>query len=119
MFVIDGNRDVYHTRGDTGKITLDITTNGSENLAEYSATLSVKKKLTDSSYLLQKVAAKNSYGDYFFEFEHEDTQSLKAGSYYYDIQITAKAYDESGNLKTYVRTLGPLHYNLLNDVTTD
>ena len=113
MFLVDANEDIYHIRGDTGYLTLYITDDEGLEVTDYTATLTVKKKLTDRTFLFQK---KFANGECYIE--HEDTNGLKGGSYYYDIQIVQRIVDLSGNERTHVETLGPRNYFLLNNVTT-
>ena len=116
MFKRDSSGDIYHTRGDTGTLELDVTFNGAQsNTQEWTAVLSVKKKLNSKDYLFQK-----KFKDGVCKITQSDTQDLKAGSYYYDVQITANIVDEEGNFQeTVVQTVGPRNYYLLADVTVD
>lgn len=49
----------------------------------------MKRRLKDSDYLLHKVVTKfNEDGSAVIPIEPEDTKSLAAGKYKYDIQVT-------------------------------
>lgn len=100
-------KNITHMRGDTAVMKLDLKIDG-ETFALRDgdvATFSVKKKLTDTDYVLQKTA-ENGY----FVFRHEDTQYLPFGSYWYDIQVELS----EGQVVTVV---GPAQYRLVADVT--
>lgn len=77
---------IYMTRGDTATINLSIKDN---NKNEYEledgdiVVFSVKKNLSDDSYLIQK-----TFNEKEIIIEHEDTKNLSFGSYLYDVQIT-------------------------------
>lgn len=101
-------KNIYHMRGDTGIIDIDLVSWGCDFPFRDgdSAILSIKKKLTDADYVLQKHADSNG----LFVFYPEDTQYLEPGNYWYDIQVTFR----EGQVLT-VR--GPAQYRLLADVT--
>ena len=112
MFIVDANEDIYHIRGDTGYLTIFVTDSEGLEVSYYEAVLSVKKKLTDRTFLFQK---KFANGECFID--SEDTADLKGGSYYYDIRIT-KTVIWDGVQRQVVETIGPRNYFLLNNVTT-
>lgn len=96
-------------RGDTGILRLNLTSDGEPyELADGdTAVLTVKKNLKAKTPLLQKTLENG-----LFYFTHEDTKSLPAGAYVYDVQVTLA----DGQVYT---ALGPSTYRLLPDVTTD
>lgn len=77
---------IYMTRGDTATINLSIK---NDNKEEYElgegdvVVFSVKKTLSDETYLIQK-----TFKDKEIVIEHEDTRNLYFGEYLYDIQLT-------------------------------
>lgn len=100
-------KNITHMRGDTAILNLDLKVDNEPfALGEGDiAVFSVKKNLKDTDYLLQKTAV-----DGKFVFQHEDTQGLPFGSYWYDIQVQL----EGGQVITAV---GPAQYRLVPDVT--
>lgn len=100
-------KTIVHTRGDTAILRLNLDIDGEPFALREGdvAVFSVKKNLKDTDYLLQKTAA-----DGKFVFQHEDTQGLPFGSYWYDIQVQL----EGGQVITAV---GPAQYRLVPDVT--
>lgn len=101
-------KNIYHMRGDTGIIDIDMRAYGFDFPFREgdSAVFSVKKKMTDKGYVLQKHADPNG----MFVFFPEDTRLLEPGVYWYDIQVTFK----EGQVLT---VMGPAQYRLLADVT--
>ena len=106
MNIIDGK--IYHLRGDTAEIDVNITQDGTP-LENYEAVFSVKKTLKDRTYLFQKPITNGH-----IRIEHSDTQDLPYGNYYYDIQVHIDDGTEEGQ---YV-SLPPNRYILMADVTT-
>lgn len=100
---------ITHMRGDTGVLKLDIFIDGQpfDFRSGDTAVLSVKKRLKDSDYILQKTM--NEDGQ--FVFVQADTQDIPFGEYRYDIQVTLK----EGQVITAV---GPAVYRIVADVTT-
>lgn len=100
-------KNIVHMRGDTAVLNLNLTANGEPFALREgdSAIFSVKKKLKDSDYLLQKRAE-----DGKFVFRQSDTQNLPCGAYWYDIQVKTA----EGQVVTAV---GPAQYRLIADVT--
>ena len=113
MFYRDGNKDFYHTRGNTGVFKIDFK--GAADVEDLVAILSVKKKASDKSYLVQKLYDKKLGG---FRFDKKDTNDIKAGNYVYDIRITWRKIVD-GVMQDFVHTIGPHKYNILDAVTTD
>ena len=102
-------KNINHVRGDTGIVRVEMETCKGRRLRFRdgdSAVLTIKKKISDAKPVLQKMTT-NGY----FVFQHEDTQSLPIGNYWYDIQVTLK----EGQVITAV---GPAQYRLLPDVTS-
>lgn len=98
------------TRGDTAKFTVLIDDERTESpyyLEENDElTLTVKKRLTDQTIVMQKV----NEGTDQFHIEPSDTSDLSYGRYFYDIQLT-KA---SGDVYTII---GPAIFEILPEVT--
>lgn len=101
MFQLSG-LNITLVRGDTGALTVNPTIDG-EALTDFTATLSVKRKISDTAYVLQKTST-----DGKFYFLHDDTENLKTGEYVYDIEI------RTGNQ---VATIGPAAFVAKGDVT--
>lgn len=99
---------VYHRRGDTGIILLDMLIDDTPfPLREGDkAVLTIKKNVRSSDFLLQKEAI-----DGYFIFLHEDTQDIPFGDYRYDVQVSLT----EGQVITAV---GPAVYKILPDITT-
>lgn len=99
--------DIFMTRGDTGIFNFSLCECGSpEDTDVYpvTAVLSVKKKASDKTYLLQK----NVDDDGLFIFESHDTENIPPGKYIYDIELRSR--DQ-------VATMGPYRFTVLPDVT--
>ena len=84
------NQNIFLTRGDTAKISLNITSAGS---AAYDSTkdrvvLTVKKSTTDKAKVLQKTAVNG-----VITVSPADTKNLDYGDYVYDVQLTTVAGD--------------------------
>lgn len=81
------------TRGDTARLNVSIKNSTLDEdyiLAEDDMlTLTVKKTVKDSDYLLQKVLT----GSSSFTIDPKDTENLPYGSYKYDVQLTTAAGD--------------------------
>ena len=103
MFKIRGD-NIYHTRGDTGGFAIELRDENEEEISEYSAVMSVKRKLRDSEYLFQ-VPVQDGY----CSIQPETTRDLPFRNYFYDIQVTMR----DGT----VQTVGPFEYHLMADVT--
>lgn len=94
------NKKISMVRGDTNP---PLQINFSREID--SAIFSVKKNINDTEYILQKQIV-----DGLLKFEHEDTNTLDAGDYVFDIQVV---YD--GEIET------PLigTFKLIADVTRE
>lgn len=106
MFEVHRN-SIYCTRGDTGIFNFSLCECGSpEDTDVYpvTAVLSVKKKASDKTYILQK----NADDDGLFIFESHDTENIRPGKYIYDIELRSR--DQ-------VATLGPYRFTVLADIT--
>lgn len=92
MFTISEN-EIHITRGDTGKIDLDIKTSEGEPYVRDEGDVvkfTVKAAPTDLQYVIQKTIDEENT----FTIEPEDTAKLNYGVYFYDVQIT-RAEDNS------------------------
>lgn len=101
MVNIEGNR-ITMVRGDTAKITVDITdTDGTPYvpLAGDSIRFAVKRRYTDSQVLILKEIPNATL---FFSIDPDDTKRLKMGEqgkYVYDVEITRA----DGTVDTFIR----------------
>ncbi len=100
------NGNIYHTRGDTATLTIALQDEQGEEITDYTAVLSVKKRLKDVEYLFQAPVENGTV-----HISHDMTQGLPYGDYFYDIEVHTSLGD--------VETIGPAEYHLLADVTTD
>lgn len=106
MFTVE-NGKITVTRGDTGIISLDLTLpDGTpyEFLEGDSLTLSVKKNVRDTDYILQKTSSRPA-----IIFDHEDTDDIDPGNYIYDIEFRHGLGQ--------VSTIGPDKFIVKYDVT--
>lgn len=86
MFTISEN-EIRITRGDTGKIDIDIANSEGEPYVRDQGDVvlfTVKAAPTDLQYVIQKTIDE----DNTFTIEPEDTAKLNYGVYFYDVQIT-------------------------------
>lgn len=84
MLVIDNNK-IKLTRGDTAYI--DIAVEGYELTHEDKLYFSLKEKIEDKDYKIQKIFN----GDEVLVLMPEDTKQLEVNRYFYDIQLTTPA----------------------------
>lgn len=87
MLIVSKYGEIQLTRGDTARLTVDIT--DSEGKAyevkeDDVLTLTVKKDYSDPEPLIQKKVI----GSNLFHIEPEDTKGLEFGKYKYDVQVT-------------------------------
>lgn len=107
MFDLTGNT-ITITRGDTGFLNVGFTNGNTGNACEMSdgdkLTFTVKKKVKDDSFILQKVFNKGR-----IMIMPADTEAIKPGSYFYDIELRTAA--------GIVQTLGPYKFVVKYDLT--
>ena len=92
MFYISDN-EIHLTRGDTGKIDLNITDSNGDPYTRNEGdivTFTVKAAPTDLQPIIQKTIDEDNN----FTIEPEDTAKLNYGVYFYDVQMTL-AEDDS------------------------
>ena len=92
MFNIDEDGVIRLTRGDTARLSIALQNNEGEDYELSSKDVlrfTIKKSANNKEFLVQKV----NVGDPLFHIEPEDTQSLKYGSYVYDVEITTSEGD--------------------------
>lgn len=92
MLIVSKYGEIKLTRGDTARLTVTLTTEEGkayEVQATDTLTLSVKKAVTDTEYVLQKVIE----GSNTFHIEPKDTAGLSFGKYKYDVQLTTGGGD--------------------------
>lgn len=85
MFAIDRLNKIVITKGDNAQMLIKLVDRyGKERMIfdDDTITLTVRKRIKGDA-VITKTAVKNA-----FDFVPEDTKSLKAGQYYYDIQLT-------------------------------
>lgn len=81
------------TRGDTARLTVDISNDLTQNFYEIQdgdvLTLTVKKTIKDTTACLQKTANSSN----MLYIQPEDTSELEFRKYVYDVQLTTAAGD--------------------------
>lgn len=86
----DGNTNISMTRGDTLAFTIEI--DGLGTLELDSIYFSCKKDLDSEKYVFQKSLGDGitriSNNKYSIKLATEDTENLRLGGYFYDLQIT-------------------------------
>ena len=119
MFYMEGG-DIYITRGDTAVFRVEASFifptgyDEEEKPVMITPTLSVKKNLSDTDYVMQiphKGEICTSAKSFPIVLRAEDT-NVEPGSYYYDVQLV---YESDGEKHVY--TIGPYRFIVLNDVT--
>lgn len=106
--IIIEHGNILHRRGDTGVIRVLMRLY--ENAPSFrfregdTATLTIKKKLKDEPFVLQKETE-----DGYFVMLHEDTAKLPFGVYWYDIKVRLKEGQ-------YFTVAGPAQYHILPSV---
>lgn len=110
MLYIDNDNTIHLTRGDTARISVPIT--NEQTGTDYELTdkdtliLTIKKRETDSTSLLQKIIN----GSSTFYIQPIDTKDLAFGKYVYDVQLTT----EAGDVYT---VIVPTTFEILKEVT--
>ena len=105
MVIVPEKNIIRLKRGDTGMMSITVTDEATgEEVKDYIGKFTLKRELRDNTFALQKVIIAGEIA-----FEHDDTQTMDFGNYYYDIQITSGGQ---------VQTFGPHLFQLLPDVTT-
>ena len=94
MFRINGDNSMEIIRGDTGSFELTVKEKDEEGaevpyvLAEGDIVIfTVKKTTKDAAIVIQKVGTAASESTVLFTIDPEDTEELKYGRYYYDIEF--------------------------------
>lgn len=91
-----GPNGISMFRGDSHAVTITVKAENAAgklvvvDLTGATATLSVKKKLSDSEYLLQVegVIDNGPLGQASFELAPSDTEEVETGKWTYDVQVT-------------------------------
>lgn len=107
--VFDDN-SIELTRGDTARLSVDVTDDDGELYEVQShdtLTLSIKKKVKDSEALVSKTII----GSTTFHIEPKDTSGLPFGKYVYDVQITTA----EGDVYTVIT---PSEFKIAEEVTS-
>jgi hypothetical protein len=105
MVIVPDKNIIRLVRGDTGMMSITVTDEATgEEVTDYIGKFTLKRELRDNVFALQKTIIEGEIA-----FEHDDTQTMDFGNYYYDIQITSGGQ---------VQTFGPNLFQLLPDVTT-
>ncbi len=107
-FAIAENGTCELVRGDNAQFDLQIFEQGAK-VESFNATFSVKQYLDDSSYLFQVTFDESTP----CIIDHNTTQNLPYGNYWYDVQIIYT--DKDGN--TQYKTIGAFPFVLKPDVT--
>lgn len=109
MLHIKGS-EIQLTRGDTAYLNVIVTKSSDSQTytmkPEDTLTLTVKKTVNDSDFLLQKVVE----GTNTIHILPEDTSELEYGSYKYDVQLNT----EEGDVFTIIE---PATFKILPEVT--
>lgn len=110
MLYIEDNNTIRLTRGDTARLSVNITNlpSGEEYVIQDSdtLTLTIKKRESDAQYLVQKVVR----GQISFHIEPSDTKDMVFGKYRYDVQLSTS----SGDIYTIIE---PSDFEILKEVT--
>ena len=110
MFRIESDGTIKITRGDTARLTVNITNeqDGSDYSIESSdvITFTVKKYCSDKNLAFQKIVT----GSGAIHIEPNDTAQMRFDTYKYDVQLT-KA---NGDVYT---VIGPATFEVLQEVT--
>jgi uncharacterized protein YfaS (alpha-2-macroglobulin family) len=110
MLYVNTDGSIRLTRGDTARLTVDITNNtdGGEYTLENSdvLTLTVKKNVNETTAYIQKTIT----GSNVFYIEPSDTESMTFGSYKYDVQLTTAG----GDVYTIIE---PSKFEIMQEVT--
>lgn len=110
MLEVDSNGIIQLTRGDTAKLSIDITNDVSETdyiLQEDDVLrFTVKKSTSTKDISFQKVCQ----GDNLIHIEPGDTNELPYGGYVYDVELTRS----NGDVYT---VIPPTKFILLKEVT--
>lgn len=110
MLTIQADGSIRLTRGDTARLTINITndtTGGNYEIGNADVLeLSVKKSVNDAEPCLHK----STTGTNTIHIKPEDTKNLAFGKYKYDVQLTT----ESGDVFTVIE---PTVFELSQEVT--
>lgn len=109
MLYIESDNTIRLTRGDTARITIDITDSQGQQreiLDTDVLIMSVKESINSSAYLFQKKVT----GSNTIHIKPEDTESLEFGKYKYDVQ-----YVTGNDVYTIVE---PSRFEIMSEVTT-
>jgi hypothetical protein len=98
------------TRGDTAKVSVEITNATTGEAYTIAAgdrlTMTVKRSIADAEHILQKVLT----GERTFNILQEDTAGLEFGKYIYDVQLDTA----DGETHTVIE---PATFEILQEVT--
>lgn len=110
MLYINSDGSIQLTRGDTARLSVaienELTGGNYEVDTRDTMRLTIKRKVDDSTPLLQKVIA----GSNQFYIEPADTSELDFGKYLYDVELTTAA----GDVYT---VIVPTTFEILKEVT--
>lgn len=110
MLSVSPSGAVKLTRGDTARLSVNITNETVEKTYEVGAsdvlTLTIKKTIRDEVPAVQKSIT----GDNQFHIAPDDTSGLEFGKYKYDVQLTTAA----GDVYT---VCGPSDFEIMQEVT--
>lgn len=108
MLYVDSDGSIRLTRGDTARLTIDISDGETRYVIQPGDILrfSVKKSTNDSVYIFQKELE----GESLLHIKPEDTRDLSYGKYCYDVELTT----ESGDVFTVIE---PSSFEVMREVT--
>lgn len=92
MLIVSKSGEVQLTRGDTARLTVDITDDAGQVYfvqQDDVLTLTVKKSYEDTEPCFQKIVT----GGNTFHIEPTDTKGLEFGKYKYDVQLDTASGD--------------------------
>lgn len=117
--IIDANKNIKMTRGDSADITIELTTSGGEayDFSNDVVKFGVKRSAFESNLAIEKTVD-SSTGK--FTLEPEDTANLEFGDYLYDIRVY-HTDSETGtvSISTPISAQFSLGYNVLPSVAPE
>ena len=110
MLIVKDNGSIELTRGDTARLTVDLTDDEDQEYIMRSTdtlTMTVKTSVKDSEPCFQKT----STGNNMIHIKPEDTAELDYGKYVYDVEL----HTEDGDVYTVIEKS---EFKLRDEVTT-
>lgn len=98
MFIINDDKSIEITRGDTAYVAVSIT-NYTFKVGDI-IKMGVKKSANDDMYIFEKQITIDKEKDKaFIKIEPEDTKNAEFGKYVYDVQLTQNT---TGDISTFI-----------------